>query len=137
VHYLTCANNTITHTVTHERELDASCRSTEEEGSQCPVPSNESKEHVQPGPSSPLQDENGRNFSVPFRSVFYIFSSVFVLRDPVFVFAEVENGVFRSFPSNLVLIRNRPVFISFLSRFQSMLNMFNNYMSLLDYVILI
>jgi hypothetical protein len=64
---------------------------------------------------------------VPFSIFFRPFS---YLRDPVFIFAEVENGVFRSFPSNPVLIRNRPVFIPFLSRFQFMLNMFNNYMSL-------
>jgi hypothetical protein len=67
------------------------------------------------------------NRDVPFS----IFSRPFpYLQDPVFVFAKVENGVFRSFPSNPVLIRNRPVFISFLSRFQSMLHMFNNYISL-------
>jgi hypothetical protein len=65
---------------------------------------------------------------VPFSTFFRPFS---YLQDSVFVFAEVENGVFRSFPSNPVLIRNRPVFILYLSRcFQSMLKMFNNYMSL-------
>jgi hypothetical protein len=45
-------------------------------------------------------------FSTFFRSFLY-------LRDLVFIFAEVENGVFRPFPSNPVLIRNRPVFIPF------------------------
>jgi hypothetical protein len=77
------------------------------------------------------RDENGRNFSriVPFR--FLYFSVRFrICEIPFSYFAEVENGVFRSFPSNPILIRNRPVFILFLSRFQSMLNMFNNYMSL-------
>jgi hypothetical protein len=69
-------------------------------------------------------------FPVSSHSVFYIFRLFSYLRDPVFVFAEVENGVFRSFPNNPVLIRNRPVFIPFLPCFQSMLNMFNNYMSL-------
>jgi hypothetical protein len=68
----------------------------------------------------------------PYRPV--SFSTFFrpfpYLRDPVFVFAEVENDVFRSFSSNPVLIRNRPVFIPYLFRFQSMLNIFNNYMSL-------
>jgi hypothetical protein len=63
------------------------------------------------------------SFSIFFRPFPY-------LRDSVFVFAEVENSVFRSFPSNPVLIRNRPVSIPFLSCFQSMLNMFNNYMFL-------
>jgi hypothetical protein len=68
----------------------------------------------------------------PYRPVpFSIFFRPFpYLRDPVFVFAEVENGVFRPFPNNPVLIWNRPVFIPFLSCFQSILNMFNNYMSL-------
>jgi hypothetical protein len=76
-------------------------------------------------------DENGRNFSRTVLFCFlYFFRSFPYLRDPIFVFAEVENGVFRSFPSNPILIRNRPIFIPFLSRFQSMLNMFNNYMSL-------
>jgi hypothetical protein len=46
--------------------------------------------------------------------LFSIFSHPFSnLRDPVFVFALVEKGIFRSFPSNPVLIRNRPVFIMF------------------------
>jgi hypothetical protein len=56
----------------------------------------------------------------PYRPVpFSTFSRPFpYLRNPVFIFAEVENGVFRSFPSNPVLIRNRSVFIPFLSRFQ-------------------
>jgi hypothetical protein len=48
--------------------------------------------------------------SVPFSIVFRPFS---YLRDSVFVFAEVENGVFRPFLSNPVLIRNRSVFIPF------------------------
>ena len=34
-----CANNTITHTVTRERELDASCRSTSTEEEAANVPS--------------------------------------------------------------------------------------------------
>jgi hypothetical protein len=59
------------------------------------------------------RDENGRNFSrpVPFSIFFRPFP---YLRDLVSVFAEVENGVFRSFLSNPILIRNRPVFIPFL-----------------------
>jgi hypothetical protein len=67
----------------------------------------------------------------PYRPVpFSTFSRPFqYLRDPIFIFVVVENGVFRPFPSNPVLIRNIPVFILFLSRFESMLNIFNNYMS--------
>jgi hypothetical protein len=53
-------------------------------------------------------------FPVPSRSVFYIFRPFPYLRDPVFVFAKVENGVFRLFPSNPILIRNRLVFVPFL-----------------------
>jgi hypothetical protein len=47
-----------------------------------------------------IRDENGRNFShtIPFR--FLHFPVFPYLRDPVFVFTEVENGVFRSFSSN-------------------------------------
>jgi hypothetical protein len=45
-------------------------------------------------------------FSIFFRPFTY-------LRDLVFIFAEIENSVFRSFSSNPVLIRNRPVFIPF------------------------
>jgi ubiquitin-protein ligase len=63
---------------------------------------------------APSRDKNGRIF-FPYRSVsFSIFFRPFpYLQDPVFVFVEVENGVFRSFLSNPVLIRNRLVFIPF------------------------
>jgi hypothetical protein len=48
----------------------------------------------------------------PYRPIpFSIFSRMFLyLRDPVFIFAKVENGVFRLFPSNPILIPNRPVY---------------------------